>query len=383
MQVPLLCAFGLLFSLCVRGDEHRATRLGNPATRFADPIVTVEDLRSRFRDEHLKADMAEVLRQWNWKGRIDDLQHAALTGEVRWVSISVGTVMPFMSSRENGKPVCLRNVTWAGNEAAPAFMFNFTSNGRNYRCVTPKACSNFYVEDLGVAPVPALALECSVPPQVFPGYRFEVCLTVRNPGTGATPKTTVRLQLPPNMTVTEAIEGNASSDEVNWELPRLEPKAAHKLCVRLTSEHIGPVQFAATATASGISAAATACSTTVSPVSAVLLDLGDIEDPVEVGSEETYEVKVTNQGSADLHNVKLDFTLPANEEYVSGSGPSSVLKTESAVTTAPLAILHSKDQVIWRVVVKALKPGDVRFQADLSCDEFQKPIREEESTRLY
>ncbi len=373
----------LFFVPATRAEQHRATRLGNPATRFADPIVTVDDLRSRFRDERLKADMTEVLRQWGWKGRVDDLQHAALTGEVRAVSIAVGAVMPFMSSRENGKPICLRNVTWAGQEPAPAFLFNFNSNGRNYRCVTPKACSNFYVEDLGATPVPALALECTVQGQVFPGHPFDFCLIVRNPGTGPAPRTTVRLQLPPNVIVAQAREGNASTDEVNWELPGLDPKETKKLCVRLTADRVGPLQFAATATASGISGAGTACSTKVIGVPAVLIDMVDLEDPVEIGSEETYEVKITNQGSADLNNVKLAFTLPPNEEFISGGGPSEVSKTGSSIVTAPLAVLHPKDRVVWHIVVKALQPGDVRVQVDLSSDEFQKPIREEESTRLY
>jgi uncharacterized repeat protein (TIGR01451 family) len=119
--------------------------------------------------------------------------------------------------------------------------------------------------------------------------------------------------------------------------PRLEPKATQKLCALLKSEQIGPLQFAATATASGVAGAGTACSTKVIGVPAVLIDMVDTEDPVEIGSEETYEVKVTNQGSADLNHVKLAFTLPPNEEYISGSGPSDVIKTDSSIATAPLA----------------------------------------------
>ena len=60
--------------------------------------------------------------------------------------------MPFMSSREAGKAICLRNVTWAGKEPIHAYAFTFASNGRLYRCITPKPCSNFFVVDLGPEP---------------------------------------------------------------------------------------------------------------------------------------------------------------------------------------------------------------------------------------
>ena len=59
------------------------------------------------------------------------------------IKMPVGTRMPFMSSRENGKPVTLRDVLWAGDEPISAYVFEFASKGRRYRCVTPRPCSNF------------------------------------------------------------------------------------------------------------------------------------------------------------------------------------------------------------------------------------------------
>ena len=57
-----------------------------------------------------------------------------------------------------------------------------------YRCVTPNACSNFYVEDLGLEPIPALTIDCSVPAPGLPGRSLEARFTLRNPGTGTLPK---------------------------------------------------------------------------------------------------------------------------------------------------------------------------------------------------
>ena len=134
LGLPLLCAASAL-------AQHRATRLGHPATRFAPTMHTPEDLRDRFRDEKLRPDIASILAQWGWAGNLEDLHRAALTQEISEWPIPIGTRMPFMSSRKDGAPICLRDVLWAGTEPAPAYAFTFSSRGQRYRCITPKACS--------------------------------------------------------------------------------------------------------------------------------------------------------------------------------------------------------------------------------------------------
>jgi uncharacterized repeat protein (TIGR01451 family) len=372
------------FCLAAQAEQHRATRLGNPATRFAPPLTTPEDLRSRFRDGGLRPDIASVLHQWGWTGKLEDLVRAALTAEVREVSIPVGTTMPFMSSREDGKPICLRNVLWAGKEPAPAYAFEFSSNQQRYRCVTPKACSNFYLEDLGPVPVPALAIDCVAPREALPGRPIDLCLTVRNPGTGPVPRAAVRLFLPPGVSVVSATgAGAASAAEANWEIANLSPKAAQKLCVRLSAAAPGVLAFSSTASATHVKTAQSSCSTTIIGIPAILIDAVDLEDPVEVGNQVTYEIRVTNQGSPRATNVKLLFILPPGQEYVSGGGPTDIRKTKDSISTDPLPVLASKDVALWRVVVKATQPGDVRFKIELTSDQFTNPIHEEESTHLY
>ena len=92
-------------------EHHRATRLGNPATRFAPTMHTPEDLRDRFRDKKLHNDFIAVLQQWGWAGNYDDFFAAGLTAPIVEWQIPVGDTMPFMSTREDGKPLCLRAVT--------------------------------------------------------------------------------------------------------------------------------------------------------------------------------------------------------------------------------------------------------------------------------
>jgi hypothetical protein len=379
-----LVAFALLGCASAQAEQHRATRLGHPDTRFAPPLTTPEDLRSRFRDEKLKPDIASILQQWGWPGDVEDLCQAAQTREITEVKIAVGTIMPFMSSRKSGKPVCLRNVLWAGKEPAPAYAFQFASKGESYRCVTPKACSNFYVEDLGPEPKPALAMECTAPAEVLMGRPLEVCLTVRNTGNGPEAKTKLALPIPQGAAAVRTTEGGVSSaTEVSWEMPELAPGASQQVCAFFAMHEPGTLAFTPMATGLISKPVQTTCSTRVLGVPGILLELVDLEDPIQIGKQVTYEIRVTNQGWVPGTNIRLVCRTPVSEEYVSGTGPTTVKADGEVITTEPLPDLAAKAVATWRVVVKATQVGDARFKVELSSDQFQKPIYQEESTQLY
>ena len=166
-------------AVTAEAQQHRATRLGNPATRFAKPLKKADDLRVLLRADKIKADVAAILDDVGWAGDPADLDRAAATAEISPIQIPTGTRLPFMASRKNKKPYAMRDVLWAGKKPIDAFGFEFSSNCVRYRLVTPKACSNFWVEDIGkdtsdpkcvVAPPPP-------PPVVSVSGASETCVT--------------------------------------------------------------------------------------------------------------------------------------------------------------------------------------------------------------
>jgi hypothetical protein len=171
-------------------QQHRATRLGNPATRFAKPLKKADDLRVMLRAEKLKADVAAVLAEVGWAGDIADLDRAAATAEISAIDVAPGTRLPFMAARKNGKAYAMRDVLWAGTKPIDAFGFEFSSKCVRYRLVTPKACSNFWVEEIGKDTAdPKCAPAPPPPPVVSVSGANETCVTqpveysisVRNP----------------------------------------------------------------------------------------------------------------------------------------------------------------------------------------------------------
>jgi uncharacterized repeat protein (TIGR01451 family) len=374
----------LLFCAPVQAQQHRATRLGNPATRFAPPLYTPDDLRSRFRDPKLRPDFASVLAQWGWAGNLEDLFRAAETAEVVEWPIPVGERMPFMSSREGGRAICLKDVLWAGKEPAPAYAFNFMSAGRRYRCVTPKACSNFFLYDLGPEPKPALALVCNAPAREFTGRPFKVCFTVRNAGDSSEPKATITLPIPAGATFNSATEGGtATADRVTWEVSDLAPNSSRQVCVTLTTSTPGRVAFKPTANGAMAGPAHCECQTQIIGVHALGVEVVDLTDPIEVGKVVTYVISITNQGDQVGTGIRVVCTVPESQEFVFGNGTTPVQAQGRAITMHVVPSLEGKATATWRVLTKALRPDDARFRVEYSSDQFEKPILEEEATRLY
>lgn len=376
-------ASALAFSsgLPAQAEQHRATHLGNPATRFAPPLATPDDLRSLFASQILKPDIAEILSQWSWKGNLEDLLAAAATNEITETQIAVGASMPFMASRDNGDPVCLRNVLWAGKAPVSALAFTFTSNDRRYRCVTPKPCSNFYVEDLGPVLKPGLALDCSVPKRVPVGRPVHVCLAVHNTGSAAETKATVSLAIPPGAAVTSTTEGGAvTADGINWDISDLAPAAARQVCATFVAQQIGGLSFNATVGGAIAKSVQSDCATEIFGIPAILLEKADDPDPVGTGSNTVYTVKVTNQGTADDANVQVVVTIAPELAPVSASAGTIAGQT---VTLPMVPRLAPKQAVTWTIVAGGVSAGDGHTRFTLSSDVLKSPIMAEESTTVY
>lgn len=231
---------------------------------------------------------------------------------------------------------------------------------------------------------PVLEITCTAPAERFAGRPIEVCYTIKNTGDAPSAGTVVEVALPAGASFRGASPGGAqAAGRVTWDLGVLAPGATKEVCLNAVSENIGTVAFAATAKGACAKPVSTTCSTRISGIPAILLEVIDIEDPIEVGKTETYQIEVTNQGSATDTGVRITCELEDAQEFVSGSGATAVTGQGRSITMAPLASLPAKEKAVWRVVVKALKPANVRFKVTMLSDQLTRPVEETESTNQY
>ncbi len=208
-------------------------------------------------------------------------------------------------------------------------------------------------------------------------------ITVSNTGDFAAQDTVLTDPVPAGNTFVSASDGGThSGGTVTWRLGTIEPGGSKRVSLTLTPTVLGTV----TNTARAVAICAEAQASTqlaVEGIAAILLEVIDVADPIEVGANETYEITVTNQGSAVDTNIVIECTLPPEQDYVSGSGPTNPTAAGKVVRFAPLASLPPKAKATWKVVVKGTAVGDVRFGVKMTSDVITSPVEETESTHIY
>jgi uncharacterized repeat protein (TIGR01451 family) len=231
---------------------------------------------------------------------------------------------------------------------------------------------------------PALAFSCDANNRVFVGRDLDYRLTVRNVGQCDAADTVLKAAIPNGARFVSA-DGNGKLEGSNvvWDLSTLPAGRAQTVRMNIRPSGIGAAKVRASAAAQCVSTVNTECSTEVSGVPAILLEVIDMVDPIEVGQDVTFSVVVTNQGSSQDSNVKVAATLPPSLQFVSGTGATAVSGSGQTVTIAPIATLAPGARVEWKVVAKAKSAADARSRWELSSDQFRSAISETESTTLY
>jgi uncharacterized repeat protein (TIGR01451 family) len=170
---------------------------------------------------------------------------------------------------------------------------------------------------------------------------------------------------------------------ITWRLPALPPSGQHRLGYRVKAVGVGE-QVGHTVARADRGAEVRADSTfTVEGIPALMLEVVDLEDPVEVGGELNYEIRVVNQGSCPSTNIQITAAVPDGLQPSGANGPTAHRFQGGQIFFEPLPKLATRADVVYRVKVRGLQPGDYRFKVQMTCDQLRQPVYKEESSRVY
>ena len=228
-----------------------------------------------------------------------------------------------------------------------------------------------------------LATDCSM--KSYLGRDVCVDITVTNKGDGVAKNTVAVAELPAGTTFVSASAGGVvEGNKVTWNLGVLDPNGSRKLRVCYKPVREGAYKLSAAAQAYCADGVAGTCETTVEGIPAILLEVIDVEDPVEVGKSTTYIITATNQGSAVGKNVKIVATLEDEAEFVNADGSATKGNHANRVITfEPLPSLAVGGKATWKVTVKAIDAGDTRFKVEMTEDQLTRPVSETEATNFF
>ncbi|MEM6334675.1 MAG: DUF11 domain-containing protein [Planctomycetota bacterium] len=231
---------------------------------------------------------------------------------------------------------------------------------------------------------PVLAIDKTGPERLFIGRTMDYSITLSNTGTGEARDTVLVDTLPANVMLVSATDGGvADGQTVTWQVGTLAAGASQTFNVVVRPSDAGEYTNSVMARAFCAESVDDAVTTRVEGIPAVLLEVVDAIDPVEVGTNTTYVITVTNQGSAVDRDIDLKIELEEGAEFVSGSGPTEISGEGRTVDLAPLGQLLPKQKATWQIVVRAAGAGDKRFRVEMDTAQIGRPVFETEATNFY
>lgn len=220
----------------------------------------------------------------------------------------------------------------------------------------------------------------------YVGRPANFVIVAENNGTAGATNVHVRCAVPQTFEFLSAQAGgkfDAASKTVNWFVPEIPAGQKYQVECELRALDRGEFPVMALSYADRGLRSLVKHETTVEGIAAILLEVVDIDDPVEIGTETSYEILVTNQGTDFATGIKIKLDVPEGMQITGVKGPSEGTIQDRTVFFAPLPKLAPRADAIYRVRIRGEKAGDFRVQVQAEADTLKSPVTEQESTKVY
>ncbi len=264
-----------------------------------------------------------------------------------------------------------------------------TKTGGEQKCEAfSEADGGLKAADKAIANVitPNLKLQADGPKLKYLDRRAVYTVTVSNPGDAPAYNVMVSDVVPPGFKFLRADNGGRhdfSTRTVSWFVGELGPNQSREVKFECLAVNPGEFHHKFQARASRGIHDQTEWITRVEGLSSILMELVDLDDPIEVGAETAYEIRVTNTGSKTETNVKLVCIIPDKMQFKSATGPAKFQQNGNEIVFEPIPRLAPRADAIFRVTVKTTAPGVVHFKSRLTSTLLVDPVTKEEATRIY
>ncbi|MGE0609875.1 MAG: hypothetical protein AB7O62_22480 [Pirellulales bacterium] len=239
---------------------------------------------------------------------------------------------------------------------------------------------------------PSVKVSLQGPVSAFVGGIAEFFVDVTNNGTVPLTNVNIATAFDRALVPTKADAGHTvdATGRLFWNYPSIQPGKALRLRVQCRGEEqIARACGLATVTCNEkVSDESESCVRLEMPRTELSVVVRDFNDPIDLGKEQAYEIKVTNLGPAIDRQVVVSFTVPQGMTLVplGTMGPEGfrqfVAINPPNYRFVPLPELAPNKSEVWVVRVQADKPGDVVFKARVDSRGSEQPIDAEQKTTI-
>lgn len=209
-------------------------------------------------------------------------------------------------------------------------------------------------------------------------------LDIANVGTANATNVELSVQLDRGFTFVKTdFEGryDAARHAVFWSLPALPAGQSGKVPLTLLPVQEGNRVLRTEATADLGIRTASDTRVTIDSLAELTFSINDNADPIEVGGQTTYEIRISNTGSRDDTNVRVAIQLPPGLE-IAEQGDFTA-QGQGIIAFSPKALLKANDEIVYTLKANGIAPGRHIVKAIVTSDQSDVPVTKEESIKVY
>jgi uncharacterized repeat protein (TIGR01451 family) len=233
---------------------------------------------------------------------------------------------------------------------------------------------------------PSIGIQIVGPKLRYLGRAADYQLVVVNDGSAPTDNVRVVHQVPAGFEFVSADRSGKyapSTRQISWFVGRIEPGKQLALSSRLEPKTTGDHEHRVGAISEQGARGESSLVTKVDSAAELVLEIIDVNDPVEVGVETEYKLNIRNDGSKAAAGVGISCELPTGVEFVSAIGPAQHVAEGGIVVFKSLDTLPPGKTAQYRIMVKGTVDGNHRFRARLASESITEPLIIEELTKFY
>jgi uncharacterized repeat protein (TIGR01451 family) len=233
---------------------------------------------------------------------------------------------------------------------------------------------------------PGLTLTMDGPKNRFLERRATYELQVGNPGTATTREVQLFAKLPKGLDFVSTDSMGAYDPEthtVHWMLDALPAQQSGKIELVTLPRTIGEYKIEFFGRAQGNLQASSFHEVSVDGIASLGFEISNKVDPVELGREAAYEIRVFNRGTKASSNVSIRVQLPEDMRFIAAEGPTQHNISGSIVDFVNLHQLAPGEIKTYLVRAQCLAVGDQRVLVQVQSDEMERPVTKEENTNVY
>lgn len=210
--------------------------------------------------------------------------------------------------------------------------------------------------------------------------------TVANNGTAAATNLRLLARLPSGLRFVNANNRgryDRNSHSVVWQMRDLSAGGSGDVEVTTTPIEAGDqnIKFEAAADLNQVSE--TLQKLNVEHLVDVFFDIDDVVDPIEIGGDTRYRIRVVNQGTQAASNVQIQVDFPAGLQPTAVEGDLRNQIRGQQVVFEPITSLRMGEELNVTVSAKGRTDGDHRVVVNMQADGRSTPVSKQETTRVY